>query len=143
MKLGLEVEGRFKGLRTLFMSADEARQILDKADAIEVSPSEKALRALLEVQAVYISDHDNTLSPTDAVFDLLRESSLVITIEVTKVFQTWPEDINLMLTVDSSSFWFLRDIDQVKFSKDQNVYAVTKENMSRTHPNEFYQDIEL
>jgi hypothetical protein len=143
MKLGIEVEGRFKGLKTLFMSAEEAADIFNPKAPLTLKMSQKAVKALGEVQAVYISDHQNTLRPDNPLFDQFRDTQLIISVEVTKLDQVWPDDICVLLSVDSSSFWHLKETDQVKFNYEQTVYCVPLENMSHTYPEDFRGDIEL
>lgn len=143
MKLGIEAEGRFKGLKTLFMSAEEAIKVFDPRLPLTLKMSQKAVKALAEVQAVYISDHQNTLKPDNPIFDQFRSTQLIISLEVTKLDEVWPEDICILLNVDSSSFWHLKETDQVKFNYDQTVYCSTLENMSHTYPEDFRGDIEL
>jgi hypothetical protein len=92
------------------------------------------------VQQLYICDHKNELNLYDEDLARLAEDYR-ITVELLK-FEDAPFYINVMLVVDSDSFWQLRGQDQVKFSKDLNVYAIQKKSMKYTSPVEFSSDVE-
>lgn len=150
MKLGKEVEGRLKGLRTLFMTADEAINLFAETGPLKVKVKskfklnpEKLSEAITDVQAVYISDRANVLTPDHAVFEPIRSLDVVISVERTEVAEFWPDDICVLLRVENPSFWYLKETDQVKFSYDQNVRCVTLENMSVTNPEDFRGDVQL
>lgn len=140
MKLGKEVEGRLKGLRTVFMTADEAINIFGGKGPITVNVTKHDLAAIGNVQAIYISDHGNVLTPDSVVFNEIRTLDLVTSIERTAVNDFWPDDICVLLTIESPSFWYLKDTDQVKFSYEQNVRSVVLENMTVTNPEDFRDD---
>ena len=72
----------------------------------------------------------------------LALEGIKITVERTK-FEDAPYWINVMLVIDNPSFWNLRGQDQIKFSKDLNVFAIQKKSMPFTHPSEFRSDVDI
>lgn len=127
MKIGIECEGEFQGQKTLFLDASELKDI-------------SLIKKMPAVQQLYICDHKNELNLYDEDLARLAEDYR-ITVELLK-FEDAPFYINVMLVVDSDSFWQLRGQDQVKFSKDLNVYAIQKKSMKYTSPVEFSSDVE-
>lgn len=129
MKIGIECEGEFQGQRTLFIDASEFKDMVK----IEKLPA---------VKQIYICDHQNVLNLYDGDLAWLATvEGYRITVERLQ-FEAAPFYINIMLVIDSDSFWNLRGQDQVKFSKDLNVYAIQKKSMSYTSPIEFTSDVE-
>jgi hypothetical protein len=129
MKIGIEVEGRYKGIKTLFCSALEYLM--------------EPLPDLMRVSHIYISDHENALDITNEnVFYEIPESHL-ITVERTEVGKKPCDRIHVILNVPSDSFWNLRETDQVKFDLNQTVYAVPLEVMYKTKPEDFAGDTTL
>lgn len=155
MKLGNEVEGRFKGLPTLFLDANEflywdlmtvATKVLEDYGDGDV------LMRTARVKQIYVSDRDNILTGKEEAWD--KWEGIMITVEVTQVTDRdiYPEGTNVMLAIDDSpisipslSFTNLLDTDQVKFTDNRggSVWCVTKENMARTVPSDFDHDITL
>lgn len=135
MKIGKEVEGRHIGLRTLFCSADE---FMNHANRVAQTAAE------WNVHQVYISDLNNEMDLSDLNV-LLGTCALkyIVTVECTKVPQYVAQGIDIMLNIDSSSFWNLRPQDQIKFSKDLTVHSTTLANMTLTVPCDFAGDIDL
>jgi hypothetical protein len=132
MKVGIEVEGRFKGIKTLFCTAQE---FLNNPDIVEIAKNDKCSQ-------IYISDLNNELSLKNLYLTIIAKS-FIITIERTSINSTPPYWVNIILTVDNPSFWYLNQNDQVKFTKDQYVFAVTKEVMNKSVPADFELDIEV
>lgn len=133
MKLGLEAEGRLKGLPTLFLTAEEF-----------CSARWEDLPPLPRIHLLYISDHGNMLRPKHTAFELWRDYP--ITLEVTKVDRRdlYPPNVTFMLCIESESVWRLAPTDQIKFSSDfQYVKSVAVENMSHTSPEDFRADSTL
>ena len=126
-KRGLECEGEFQGIRTLFCSAEEF--ILTQPKFLKSFPH------------IYISDHENKLLLDGPIFVDLDIAGTKVTIERTK-FDKAPYWINIMLYVDNESFWNLRGNDQIKFSRELNVYAIAKKSMIYTDPCQFQSDVE-
>jgi hypothetical protein len=136
MKIGYEVEGRLKGVRSLFLDVSE----LDKFYEHFVRCN--CIKTVHEVCQIYVSDHSNTLDLFSIkLLNLSKE--FLLTVEVTELKVDPPRYINTMLCIDSPSFWFLRSIDQIKISKDLRVFSTTVENMSITNPEEFKNDTEV
>jgi hypothetical protein len=134
MKLGLEVEGRFKGVQTLFVSEEEFTNQRFEIDCI--------IKDMVDIKHIYISDRNNRL---DLEQPLELRRNLLVSIERTSIpnISIDPTITCVLLRVDTESFWALRPTDQVKFSKNHNVRTVTVENMSMTIPTDFDNDVEL
>jgi hypothetical protein len=126
-KIGIEVEGRFKGIKTLFIQAEEF---------------DDALRIPRECNHIYISDNENTLDLSAEEWDAWTERWL-ITVDVTDVCETPRPGLNIMLRIDHPSFWYLKPTDQIKFEQDKNVWTIPVESMYRTFPEDFEGDIQL
>jgi hypothetical protein len=136
MKRGIECEGEFQGLDTLFIDASEFKAYVDW--------SHTRLKCnVLPCTQIYICDHKNELDLYDGDLSWIAlVNKKRITIERTE-FKSAPFYINIMLVVNSESFWNLRGQDQIKFSKDLNVYAIQKKSMPYTNPVEFTGDVEI
>ena len=130
MKVGIEVEGRLLGLKTIFINHNEI-----------VTTNLSSFILDNQVQQLYISDNDNKLDLYSGTLYELSNLCLV-TVERT-VVDNYPLHINIMLNVVNSSFWNLRRDCQVKFSQGLNVYATTPRQMIRTIPEDFSGDITL
>ena len=155
MKFGIEVEGRLKGLRTLFMSAEEFQS--------HVLSSILAKHPWMHLQQVYVCDHGNELLYNNSALGQAELMGLFVTLEVTMIrsrrsyasnvgfilaildsgFLLHPDDVQAPFP--NTAFWQLEERDQIKFSTGPQgtVYCITKENMSSTHPSDFLEDITL
>lgn len=133
MKIGKEVEGRFIGVDSLFVSAKDIKERRE----IVLSHMEK-----FKLTQLYISDHENELLLEELDRDLWQRS-FIITVERTKLFEIPPTNIHVLLTIDSESFWFLKESDGIKFSKDLFVRYAHKECMPKTVPSDFSADVEI
>ncbi len=153
MKIGYEVEGRFKGLYSLFMTSDEAVSFFQFKSLKQRAFPEGSADTIEKVRHIYVSDTPTSgsqLSPTDKCLRIWNELGLPVTYETNYIRERnkFPPNVHVMLRVDNTglafeSFWELYDTDQIKFSLDQTVYCVTKENMSVTFPSHFSGDIEF
>jgi hypothetical protein len=146
MKIGIEVEGRLRGIKTIFIDHTETTSLKDLLDTDA---------RLAHIGHIYISDIPSTwdesnLMPLGWVFD-----GYTITMEVTNSLMdrsVLPSNISLMLNVegigdDGSSFYehienLLPD-DQVKFNNGLNVLCVSKRHFIQTTPAEFLDDTEI
>lgn len=128
-KLGIEVEGRLKGIKTAFCSAEEFLS------------GEYHSRGYGWVQ-LYISDHKNIipLEPLHKTISYWSNLGFIVTIERTKVPSITNPSINIILYVKNDSFWNLKPSDQVKFERDLTVRMIPIENMTLTEPWEFEGD---
>ena len=140
MKIGVEVEGRLRGIKTLFMDASEGY-----CKAIDVLASE----AGRGIGHIYISDPENTLSYriVSNVF-----MGFHVTLDVTEVKEYCSRDnITLMLRIDKcpqnrifDSIKYLRsDLDQIKIERDRQVVILPMSCALTTEPHEFEGDIEI
>jgi hypothetical protein len=141
MRFGIEVEGRFKGLRTIFV---QARQLDGWSDDSFTRNEVIEALSLNNAHQLYI-DGVTTLSE-DVLFGLevFHAMGYVVTIETHELQQNFPDWVNVMLHLKDASFFKLKPHDQVKFvNEDRLVYCVTKENMTITTPDQFDGDIDL
>jgi len=136
MHLGIEVEGKYKGIKTLFISADELWMI----------PLffEKYAHQAKEIKQLYISDHANELDirPGSPVL-LYKERFDLITVERTACAGPHDAEIHVMLVVEHSDFWALLETDQIKFTRNHYVWAITKGEMHKSIPQDFEGDKEV
>lgn len=156
MKLGNEVEGKLKGLYTLFMDAKEAKEFFQFKSLKERAVPAGIANTIERVKHVYISDHENTIGClADCLYRWL-DMGMPVTLEVTDVRfrDKYPANVMFMLNIkDDSSYHFtssfsrLADTDQIKFAVPSGVgfqvWCVTKENMTKTYPAAFDNDIEF
>lgn len=151
MKIGIEVEGRLRGVKTLFVSAEDI--ILFSTDELEKGldvmlnyNSLDTINAVMKensVSHIYISDRDNKIP-----YKLLSYFKCLVTLDVTKVLnQSRPPNVTIIWTLPTE-FWAsmaaLGAEDQVKFhSNNRDVLTATKHHFIRTHPVEFAGDLEV
>ena len=116
MKLGIEVEGKFIGQKTLFCGAAELSVALAKLPRLAVSD---------DVVHLYVSDHENTLSQEQ--YDLLGSIPYRVTVEVRqKPVQPRYCNVAYMIAVEIDPrclgfFDTLAADDQIKFTS--NLYV--------------------
>jgi hypothetical protein len=135
MKVGIEVEGKHLGMKTLFCSRDEL---------IEWKKMCSIIMANLDIDQVYISDHENMLNLNiDPLLMSLLTTVKMVTVERTYVPEYVHRGIDVMLLINNSSFWNLRGQDQIKFSEDLYVHSIMKDDMVKTVPSDFDGDIEV
>ena len=139
MKIGLEVEGRSKGLKTLFLKASP-------------NLTSAFLTAnLYKVPHIYISVAESDMD-IDTVVSMLENDypdahEVLITVEST-VLPTKPLEkhstIDHFMFSITSGVHQLRPTDTVKsHDGNLNVLTCTVENMSRTEPMDFAGDLEV
>ena len=132
-KIGVEVEGRLRGVPTFFIDAEE----------LDASAVAKFIN--LGVSHIYISDRYNTLNYNEVGHAF---EGYLVTLDVTAVKEvSRPTNVTLMLSMPHG-YWDsvqrLRPDDQVKFhSEDRNVLCVSARNLVATQPIEFLADREL
>ena len=138
MKTGIEVEGFFCGLPTLFCQAEEYK----KANAIELVKT-------LKVEQLYVSDHGNLLTAED--YRALSELSVPVVVEVLSVpdhprysnvhymvaVQVDPRSLGIFWKDDTSNF------DQVKFTAGLYVATSLASSFKLAVPKDFEGDVEL
>lgn len=127
MKVGIEVEGRLKGVPTLFCGAHEYLKGIQKAKEQGVSH-------------LYISDNRNKIAYDNAA---LAASGLLVTLDVTEVYDcpNRADNITLMLRLPGHcEVRRLKDRDQVKFEAKRNVVVLPMHNAIKTLPHEFLGD---
>jgi len=150
MKIGQECEGRLKGLPTLFLSAEEFAK--NTFMSIVMKTEDPASRKLISsVLHIYVSDHGNTINYDTPRLINLGDWQKQITLEVTSVRDRlmYPANVSFILAMeketDISSFWRLREYDQIKFSTGPQgtVYCIPKECMMKTCAEDFDGDQEI
>lgn len=129
MKVGIEVEGRLRGVRTLFCSA---------SDNINKAVGEAILNG---IGHVYVSDNDNTLS-----YQVFGDyPDILFTLDITCV-QNIPRPSNVTLMLRLPGFEdvsALKADDQIKFEHNRTVLVASVNSLVRTNPDEFENDIEV
>lgn len=130
MKIGIEVEGRLKGVKTLFMECEE------------VDVGVGVLAQHPNIGHVYISDLENKL---DLNHVLAKYPNVLITVERTAPRpQGLPSRLVYMLSLPYyDSVNSLLETDMVKFDKDQHVLILPKSAEITTRPEDFLGDVEL
>ena len=129
MKIGKEVEGRYKGVQTIFMSADEVKAGVDWRANRRIGP-----------QQDYISDLKNELDLDDNKLYTWAEE-VFVTVEVTELKRVPPEHLHIILRVDASSFKYLWSTNQVKFEPGPRlVYMMPVEMMIKTYADAYDSD---
>lgn len=133
-KVGLEVEGRYQGLRTLFISVDEMSKV--------------NVGRLDRIQQIYISDLNNVLDLNSDPFLADWCEMWFVTVERTYVPSFTIPALNIMLNVQGNSgFWNLKPTDQIKFHLDTKdgpvVKSVSYGEMYLTEPVDFINDKEF
>jgi|SRR5882724_3740858 len=137
MKVGIEVEGRLKGLRTLFLDQSEFPMLEGVIEGLQHSEGRIP-------HQIYISDLNNKLDLHGIELKHFYVVWFVIvTVERTKLEIRAPKHVNVVLRVDNSSFWFLNDKDQIKFEEDKYVWTFTAESGIATRPEAFLKDVKL
>ena len=133
MKIGIECEGRFKGVKTLFLDASEYRPFIREP---------RSYRIVETVGQVYISDLENELDLDDVGQMSASDKTKIITVERTALFQAPHANVHVILRVLNSSFALLRSSDQIKFEPVTRLtYMVTKEQMVTSRPQEYEGDV--
>lgn len=129
MKVGIEVEGRFTGVPTLFCDAEHYLEGIKAAKEQGVSH-------------IYISDNGNIIRYND---EALATSGLLVTLDVTNVYpEDRPPNMTLMLRLEGFPMVnALTARDQVKFEQDRNVLVAPTTAFYRTVPSDFDGDREL
>lgn len=151
-KVGIEVEGRLKGTRTLFMGADEYLEAATEGTLADTLRRASAMH-------LYVSDNSNRLHLDVVSAFLAREvPGLLATVDVTAVTSTLFKMPNLTVMLrypfSIQSYKHLRPTDQVKFelpydhnmanTDTRNVLVFPAANyLALTEPHEFAGDVEL
>jgi hypothetical protein len=128
-KLGREVEGRMKGIFTLFVE--------DTKD-IKKLPNLENKYLLDQVGHIAIADNDSSITKEDIDTLMAFGDRFIITLETPKINLPMcdiPNRLNLVLIVDHPQFFQLKDTDQIKL--------IPKESMLTTLPEAFNDDKEV
>lgn len=134
MKVGIEVEGKDKGLKTLFLNAHEITSIAEEC-LLDICNKHM-------IEQIYISDLQNKINLFSEYFYNLSKE-YIICFEVSFLEQPPPEHISIMLNLNRPDLFFLKETDQIKFDKDLFVKAIPIKDMIITTPEDFAKDVEI
>lgn len=136
-KLGYEVEGRLKGVYSLFVEVNEIPRLLN--------PENKHLLDM--VGQVSVPDYDSLILQEDIDILMSLDPRIVITLETPKIelpIHDLPSRLNLVLVVNHPQIFDLTVTDQIKFVNESRlVLMIPKESMVVTCPDEFDGDEEV
>lgn len=136
-KIGYEVEGRLRGVLSLFLSVDEVHKLKDPKNA----------QILQKVSQVAVYDDNSKISMKEIEILMSLDERLYLTLETPMVnidFGVLPARINTVLVMSHPQIFDLFPFDQIKFvSPSKFVLMVTKEAMGVTTPDEFDCDTEV
>jgi hypothetical protein len=142
MKIGIEVEGRLKGLLSLFINTDE----LSYTNLYNTFNQHKD-----NIVAIYISDNSCAIDLRQrGVILKYLNLGFIITIEAPSFNHIIHdkeiyERCHLVLNIDKANdFFTLKDTDSIKFSNsDKSVFMYTKELAYKTKASDFNNDKEI
>lgn len=132
-KLALEVEGRLKGIKSLFLDVNDVVKLND--------PKNKEI--LDSVGQVAVSDLESKLTINDISILMNLNPRIYITLETPEIkipFEQIPDRLNIVLIIDKYQFFYLMATDQIKFTYNDEVYMIPKECFIKTKPEEFDND---
>ncbi len=139
MKIGIEAEGKLKGLRTLFVGVDDIATQKGFAKVEDICSDEQILQ-------IYISDPENCLDMRQTRLNVLAQD-YALTVERSVLTGTPPPRIQIMLRLigeeGMASMKYLRPTDQVKLSKDKYTWVIPVECMITSCPEDIEGDIEV
>ena len=151
MKFGIEVEGAFLGVKTIFCQATEITRL--------VSSEIKAKVAELNAEHIYVSDHANVVrqETVDAIRDAYPQCVITIESLGIPVFRVSPATARYMIAVNWPDIERLESLthhDQIKFTHGKRVLTFTGNNGAfkhregsayfyNTHPEDFEGDNDL
>jgi hypothetical protein len=153
MKIGREVEGRFRGLLTLFLDAHEALDFFERPSLKAACKNQEAKDLIEKVRHIYITDHTHYLTPNSYCLKMWGELGFVVCIERRRVTDRdmWPSHVSFLLAVEHPDVSELFGTDQIKFiipdrlsaSFVPKVMSVRVGQMDKTFASEFLQDVEV
>lgn len=133
MHIGMEVEGRFIGVKTLFIQAEELPEVSNYL----IHKQRKE-----DVQQVYVSDNENVLDLNNNNPLRWISQKMLVTVERTRLDATPPPYVNVILNIDCPSFQFLKKHDQFKFVReDRTVECGTRSALTKTVAEDFAGDV--
>jgi hypothetical protein len=129
MKIGIECEGRLKGIPTLFCDATELLSVRNVAQDMQVSH-------------IYVSDPNNMLSYEEVGSEL---AEFMVTLDVTAITLGYrPSNLSIMLSLPGyDQISKLTDHDQIKFEHERNVVVFPINSALLTVPADFAGDVDL
>jgi len=138
MKIGIEVEGRFTGLRTLFLDQREIVDVHKRLDRIATSH-------WVMIQQIYVTDLKNIIDIWDekSILKELYDKGFLVTVERTSVMKEHPDYLHIILRIPSASVAFLSGTDQIKFDLVDHVLMATVESFALITDDEYENDVEV
>ena len=142
MKIGIEVEGRLKGIPSAFINAEEF---------LELVHNDYCIRDLYDLVAepshYYISDHSGIVTLEVLSKYLDNNKALFITLEVKTIPKNrynYPDRVKLMLHLEGIEPFDLFDGDQIKWVNSYNdVMSIGVNDMFFTDREDFNNDVVL
>ena len=134
MKYAFEVEGRYKGLLTIFVTVDEIPKIT------------REVHHHYPFQSIYVSDPEGKLQ--DFTFIDIWNSKLIFieTHDFSNIPDAYRDRVKLMYRVNDPNIYKLRLTDQVKFRNPEdnlNVWTISVEELWKTIPKDFDDDWDI
>lgn len=134
MKCGSDVEGRYKGLKTIFLASSELAKL-------------GFILRTRKIQAIYISDlckEKMTVGEQELLCG--HTSDYFVTLETDDLNVYLPsllQAVHVMYRIASTDFFGLKETDQIKFDDGSRVYCCPKEVMYKTDPNDYQGDLDI
>lgn len=135
--LGIEVEGKYKGIPGIYIHEDVkiTDELLDRI--------EKEFDVKIKLVYYYM--------PKEYDIEYLKNGKRITVIEDNRVRENFNLCDTFILTINKESniedIWKLRDFDQIKFDRKVGdsfeVLMIPKENMFRTSPESYASDIKI
>lgn len=131
MKIGIEVEGRHKGLSSFFIDESELSVFLQNKKML--------MEKYKKTRQIYICADNVTHDLLEALVSI--SDLFYITLEVTNVNFEVPKEINIVLNINVPDVWKLKENDSIKFHNSDNyVLATSLESLYITKPEDFLGD---
>lgn len=145
MKIGIEVEGRFAGLLTMLLTAEEALAFFERPSLVKSVDDEAVKRLIPLVRHIRVNDQNNMLFPQDVCLKKWGDLGFVVCLERTllKDRRAWPDNVKIVLVVEENSFWMLDKDDQIKFSRPGSAALSSVENLRVTYQHEKTGDVNI
>lgn len=132
MKIGIEVEGKYKGLKSVFIDLNELR-FLDESKIPE------------GYHHLYISvplDYD-VFEYNDDIKKVLKKYDVTLEVDsIDDIDEEILKNVHIMLRIYHPDVWLLKNTDSIKFHSENNdVLSSSIETMYRTNPKDFEKDV--
>lgn len=128
--VGIEAEGRLKGLKTLFISRN-----LNYETIFRIADKHKCSH-------LYFNAGKRQINAWDIVEKFIG-SKFIITVEATSLIsipQKILKNCHIMLRIENNNVNFLKPTDTIKIETQYCVHCITKEQMIQTSINDYKND---